>query len=108
MADTRDPFAQPEKVALYRDLSGGWTHVSRFYGAPGIDDANYHYDVVRISEPVEVQFTKLEDKEAIANAISMLDAKEKKILADSYVEVEKIRQQKQSLLALTHQTDVVS
>lgn len=95
-----DPFSQPRQVALYQDLSNGWTRVSTYWGK---DDSTAHAGDVRISEPVAVTFKPLSSTEAIDNAVASLDAKEKQILADTEMALRRIREQKQSLLAITHQ-----
>lgn len=97
-----DPFAEPRQVALYQDMSHGWTRVSRFWGK---DDSLNHSGDVRISEPLDVTFKPLSSNEAITNAVAVLDAQEKKLLADTEMSLRKIREQKQNLLALTHQTE---
>ena len=100
-----DPFAEPRQVALYQELSSGWTRISTFYGEK--DDASVHCGDVRISEPVTVTFKPLSNNEAISNAVAALDAQEKKLLADTEMALRKIREQKQNFLALTHEPEAV-
>ena len=105
MSTEKDPFAQPYKIALYKELSSGWTHVSHFYGE---DDANYHGDSVRISQPVEVPFEPLSDEKVIEAALKTLDATEQNIRVEFQKKLDALNEQRNRFRALTHQPDVVA
>lgn len=109
MPNEKDPFAQPYKIALYRQLSGGYTHVSSFYDGKGVDDANYHGDSVRVSEPLAAEFKPLSDPEVIESALKTLDAEEQRMLAEFQKKMDGLKEQRARFLALTHQpSEVVS
>lgn len=102
--DDSKPFDQSHAIALYKDIKYGWVHVSGFQPK---DDAQYHSDCVRISEPLTVQFAPLTDAEAIHNALAVLDAAEKAAIDDLNRRLAEIKHQRQSLMVLTHFSDAV-
>ncbi|MDB6103331.1 MAG: hypothetical protein JWO52_3330 [Gammaproteobacteria bacterium] len=99
MIDGKNPFEQSFDIALYKSMVSGTSYVSHFYGDR---DATFHGDYVRISEPISVRFTKLADEIAIRNAIAILDEQERKAYDDLTKTLERIKEQKSSLLALTY------
>lgn len=100
---TKNPFDQPYKVALYKELTGGWTHVSHFYDGENTEDANYHSGSVRISEPFAVPFQPLSDEKVIQSALKTLDVAEQDLLAEFEKKMDTLKEQRASFLALTHQ-----
>jgi len=107
MAD-KDPFAQPHKIALYKELTGGWTHVSAFYEGDGVDDANYHGSSVRISEPISINFQPLSDEKVIEAVLKTIDATEKAERLEFQRKLDALEEQRSRFRALTHQMEVVS
>jgi hypothetical protein len=108
MAHEKDPFAQPYKVALYKELTGGWTHVSHFYEGEGVDDATYHGDSVRISEPYAVPFRPLSDEKVVESALKTLAVAEKNLLDEFQQKLNTLKEQRSRFLALTHQPESAS
>lgn len=104
----KDPFAQPFKVALYKELTGGWTHVSSFYEGKDVNDANYHSGSVRISEPIAINFSPLSDEKVIESALQTIDAAELQLRNEFQQKLDELKEQRSRFLALTHQPEVVS
>lgn len=100
-----DPEPLTHSVAVYQDLKYGWFSVMHFNG-DAARDARLHPGDVRISEPMELTFTRLNDEAVVASALETLSAMEqgaRKELADKLVA---IGMQRSQLLSLTHQPDL--
>lgn len=104
----KDPFALPIKVALYKELVGGWTHVSHFYDGDGVEDANYHGSSVRISESTAINFKPLTDEKVIESALKAIDATEQKERVEFQRKLDALEEQRSRFRALTHQPEVVA
>ena len=100
MTDEISPFDTPHYVALYQSIEYKWYSLLEHH-----PDSPRYDSHVRISEPVEVRFTKLQNSEAIQEAVAALDAREKSIVEEFGQALAKLREQKASLLALTHETE---
>ncbi len=114
MKDVRDIVANPRKVALYASLE-----MSDYYPVMEVLYVNYdeHYstlpdgqlreypknDYVRISEPVEIQFTSISHDEMVARAVDSLNEQERKAVDELNKKIAGIREKKAQLLALTYQ-----
>lgn len=108
MADSKDPFAQSYKIALYKELTGGWTHVSHFYDGKGVDDTNYHGNSVRISESCSINFQPLSDEKVIEAALKTIDATEREMRLEFQKKLDALEEQRSRFRALTHQTTDVA
>jgi hypothetical protein len=102
MSTEKNPLDESYPLALYKSLTSGWVMASMYYGE---DDTSYHHDMVRISETVDVRFRALQNAEVIRNAVAACDAAEQKAYRELNEKLTKIREQKQQLLALTHQPE---
>lgn len=101
MSTKENPLDQPYPLALYRSMKYGSAITLQFFGEK---DTHYHGgDMVRISEPVEVRFSALQNEEVIRNAIAACDTAEREARLDLEKRLAEIREQKNQLLALTHQ-----
>lgn len=60
-------------------------------------------EYVRMTEPVEVTFTPLPDETIVAGRVSALDAEIQKVRAETEVKINRLIDEKQRLLAITHQ-----
>jgi hypothetical protein len=58
---------------------------------------------VRVSEPIRVEFTAINDDAIVQNAVESLDAEERKAIEDLNAKIASIRERKAQLLTLTHQ-----
>ncbi len=105
--ESKDPFALPIKVALYKELTGGWMHVSHFYDGEGVEDAHYHGSSVRISEPIAANFKPLTDEKVIESALAAIDATERKERVEFQRKLDALEEQRSRFRALTHQPEVV-
>ena len=84
------------EVALYQDKWG-------FVSVTGnIDYIAKKSEYAILSEPVTVTFKPLPDEEVLASRVAMLDAEIKKVRAKLTVKVNDLEEQKQRLLAITH------
>jgi hypothetical protein len=102
----KNPCDRTYEVAIYQVLGGsGHCRVANFYGK---DDTVYHAGEVRISETLSLKFQPLSSNEAIQNAVASLDAQEIKLRLELEEKLKDIREQRASLLALTHQPEVAS
>ena len=118
MKDVRDIVAKPRKDALYASMG-----MSDYY--PVMEVLYVDYDencaplplgtfreypktgYVRISEPVEVQFTAIDNDEMVAKAVESLNEEERKAIEELNNKIATIREKKSQLLALTHQVEGV-
>lgn len=90
-------------IALYKSLTHNWIMEGTYYGE---DDARYHSDYVRISNPVTLTFTPIKDEAVIQNALQTLDGMEHKARMELAKTLAQINQQRSNFLALTHQPEV--
>ena len=56
-----------------------------------------------ITEPVEVDFPDLSHEEVVRNEIAVIDKKIKSVMAESESTINKLKEKKQELLALTYE-----
>lgn len=96
MTDTDKHMTQ--QVALYRNLNGGSMSVFKRYGEDGCMPG-----YVRVSEFADVTFVPLKDDAVIADAVQSIDAQIQETYAKAAAEVQRLKDVKQQLLALTHQ-----
>lgn len=104
--EKKNPCERTYTVALYQILGAGSVRIANYYG--DADDKVYHAGEARISEPLQVKFQPLSSEQAIQNAVASLDAQETKVRLECEEKILAIREQKASLLALTHQPEVAS
>jgi hypothetical protein len=62
-------------------------------------------DYVRATEPLEVTFTPLSDEVIVEGRVKSLDAEIEKTRAEMSLKINDLKDQKQRLLAITHQED---
>lgn len=96
--ETKDPMTVT--IALYRSLTHNWIMESNYYGK---DDARFHSEYVRISEPLTITFAPIADDSVIQNAIEMLNGMEQKARLELAQKLHHIDGQRAQFLALTHQ-----
>ena len=87
-------------IALYVDRSG--------FVRPGevkgwIED---HDDYARITEPLEVEFAPLPDEVVVDHRVKSIDKQIEKTRAELTKKIADLADQKQKLLAISHQQDV--
>lgn len=85
------------KVALYKDVHGGWETVSIGNGL----DACENY--VRLSEFVDVEFPRLKDEETVRKQLAALDSVRAEVARKFAAALKEIDARKASLQALTHE-----
>jgi len=116
MKDVRQIVAKPRKVALYASMD-----MSDYYPVFEVTYVDYdeHYTplekgelreypkerYVRISEPVEIQFTAVDNDEIVAKAVESLNESERKAIEELNATIAAFREKKSQLLALTHQVE---
>lgn len=88
------------KVALYESKYGLLT-VNDFEDWIEEESADY----VRVSEPIKVTFVSLADEEVLNNQIKSIDAKIEHTRAELTRRINELTDQKNRLLAITHQAD---
>lgn len=115
MKDTQEEIALPRKVALYKSLDSDYYMISEVQ----FSKLDEHYNVlpegeerervvrgyVRITAPVEVSFTSLDNDSVIQKAVETLDEMERDAIRELNQKIASIREQKSQLLALTHQVE---
>ena len=117
MENFKAEIAKPRMVALYAsmDLNGYFSVFEVTYKSydenynalpAGEKRENLRTSFVRISEPVEVNFTSVSNDEVIQKAVATLDAEERQAIDDLNKKVASIRERKQQLLAITFQPNV--
>jgi len=116
MKDVRQIVAKPRKVALYASMD-----MSEYYAVLEVMYVNYDEHLsplppgqlreypkssyVRISEPVEIQFTAIDNDEIVAKAVESLNESERKAIEELNATIAAFREKKSQLLALTHQVE---
>lgn len=88
------------KVALYESKYGLLT-VNDFEDWIEEESADY----VRVFEPIKVTFVSLADEEVLNNQIKSIDAKIEHTRAELTRRINELTDQKNRLLAITHQAD---
>lgn len=99
----KEIFEKPRHVALYQEPKSGMVFIGTYWGK---DDVYYHSSDVRLSQPLEVRFDQMPRDQMIQGAVAALDAAELKVRDDMQRQINEIRERKQSLLALSHETDI--
>jgi hypothetical protein len=99
--ETKDPFAEPYQIALCQQIQHGWLTVWELIN--GKAPADY----VRLSEPVTVHFQKVGTEEGIQEALKAIDEMERAARNELNRKLSDFADRRASLLALTHQPDVV-
>lgn len=85
------------KVALYKEVTGGWETVS--IG----DNLEGSTTYVRISEFVDVEFPRLKDEETVRKQLDALDTVRAEVSRKFAAALREIDARKSSLQALTHE-----
>lgn len=117
MKDFKTEILRRRPVALYQSISSDYffvdevkyaTHDERYEPLPeGEKRERVSKDYVRISEPVEIGFEALTDDSIVQKAVAALDEAERVAINELNAKIASIRQQKASLLALTHTPEAV-
>ena len=116
MKDMKEAIAKSRKVAVYASLGEHvWypifevTYRRRDERYQPLPDGQLRElpieNFVRVSEPVEINFTAASDNSVVQLAIESLNAAERKAIDELNTKITAIREQKAQLLALTHQTE---
>lgn len=112
--DIKGAIAKPRKVALYAQMSEhAWFAI---FEVTYSDYDEHHTKLpdgerrerpmegfVRISEPVTLKFTAIDDDAIVQKAVESLDAEERNAIEELNKKIAGIRERKSQLLALTHQ-----
>lgn len=115
MKNLKEDIAEPRIIALYMSLTGNFTYT----GEIRYTNHDEHYDplpegtrrevphegAVRVSEPVELRFVGIGEKEMVVNAIASLDEQERKLYRELNDKLAALKDRKNQLLALTHQPE---
>lgn len=115
MKDFTGSLAKPREIALYAHLT-----IDNFFAVFELHyssrDAQYtplpdgerretpFEGYVRISQPIKVDFVAINNDDVIRNAIESLNEQERKAVAELNKTLAQIRERKNQLLALTHQS----
>ena len=83
-----------KKIAMY-DYGDGLTTCSEI-------SEYWESKYIRISEPIEVEFTMLSREETVIKGIAMIDKRINQINLNAQLEINRLEQKKQELLALEH------
>jgi hypothetical protein len=116
MKNFKEHIDRPRKIALYADLT-----IDDFVMTHEVNYVTYdeHYTrlpegesreipmegSVRITEPVDVSFTAIDNDAIVSNAVKSLDAEELKLRAELNKKIATIRDRKNQLLALRYQPE---
>lgn len=115
MKDINKEVARPRKLALYMRMN---EHAWYTVWEVQYTDRDEHYTklpegewreqpmegYVRITEPMTVNFTAIGSEEIVQRAVESLNAEERAAIEDLNKKIASIRDRKNQLLALTHQT----
>ena len=85
-----------QTVALYSDRWGG----VQAYGM--VDWIEESTDYVRVSEPLEITFTALPDKDVLKDRVDAIDKQIETVRAELTRKVNDLTDQRHRLLAITH------
>lgn len=96
------PCDRPYRVGLYQSIPHGFVMVCAQYG----EKLPTPSDCIRVSEMQEVRFVPLSTDEGVQAALQSLDAMEQEARAELTKRPAEINDQRASLRALTHQTEV--
>lgn len=117
MKDMKEEIARSRKIALYKSLDSDYyltdevrlTSLDEHYRPLPDGERREHIlkGYVRISAPIEVAFTSLENDSIVQKAVESLDALERDAIRELNEKIAAIREQKSQLLALTYQPATV-
>jgi hypothetical protein len=110
----KEELAKSREVALYAHLSHHtWFAVfevsySEFDECSRPLDEGQRREItmdsyVRISEPVKINFTGIDNETMVRNAVEALNAEERKLIDEMNKKLADLREQKNQLMALTYQ-----
>ena len=97
-----DPFAETYRLALCQEIKHGW-----FTVWPLNADGNVPREYVRISEPVDIVFRKVNSTEGVQEALKAIDTMEREARNELNRKLSDLADRRASLLALTHQPEGV-
>ena len=88
-----------KKVVLLKSMKHDYESITETEG-----DLSYYLenDYVQLSEIVEIDFPELNNDSVIKTQVAVLDKQITKVMADSEVQINKLKARKQELLAITH------
>ncbi len=115
MQNIKESITRPREVALYSVTEGGSLLVlevsykkydENFQPLPEDDRRECGISgFIRVSEPVKVTFTAIDNDMMVRNAVQSLNEEERKLIDELNTKLAQIRERKSQLLALTHQVD---
>jgi hypothetical protein len=118
MKNLKEAIAKRRQVALYANMEHEYVCLNevRFvdydeHFAPLLSGQTREITLdgyVRVSKPVEVDFSAIGNDEIVAKAVESLTETERKIQVETEQKLAKIREQKKQLLALTYQPEAAS
>ena len=83
-------------------------YVNKYGGASTNDVCDWieeDADYIRASEPLEITFTALPDEVVLEGRVKSIDAEIQKVRAEFTVRIDDLKDQKNRLLAITHEVD---
>lgn len=89
------------KIARYKNNEYGFEFINEFY--PDLNSIPESW--IQISEPVEVEFSPINNEESLKVELAILDKQEKTILAETEVKLNAIRKRKSKLLSIEYKAD---
>ena len=92
-----------KKVVLMRNMEYNFESV--VFASKGNDLSYYGDEYVQLSEILEIDFPELDKEESIKKQVAVLDKQITKVMADSEVQITKLKARKQELLAITHKVE---
>lgn len=113
MKNIKAEVAKPRKVALYASIDSNYVSTwdvpyeryDEFYNP--LPDGQLRElpirNMVRITEPVEVQFRPISNDEAVAKAVESLNETERDLRRELNQKLAEIAEKRNQLLALTHE-----
>ena len=91
-----------KKIVLMKNMKYGWDTVVIIDSVADEDHYQNHSEQVMLSEFIEVDFPELDKKEVIDAQIGSIEKQESKVTADYHVTMAAFKDQKQKLLAISH------
>lgn len=115
--DIKGEVAKPRKIALYARMNDHvWftifemqyvTHDEHYAPLPVGQHREVSFEgYVRITEPVDLKLTAIDDDSIVQKAVESLNEEERKAIEELNKKIVGIRERKNQLLSLTHQPEV--
>lgn len=119
MKNLKEALSKPRKVAVYASLTMDnmvtvWEvnylpYDEHWQSLPDGEKREHQVEgYVRISEPVEVSFTAVDNDSMVRNAVASIDEEERKLRSELNRKLAQLQDRRNQLLALTYQPEEVA